>query len=645
MTALPPRPYLITIAIGPVQDFIAAGRKVRDLWYGSELLSLAARETAQQLLNLSPDGSLNLIFPPQPAAGEDLPTDAPVANLIVARLKHDNPDQLIKQVHNAVKAWLTRQLDDALVKFRETGDPLETAGDAKIDVVTAHAQVDNFLEWFAAWYPIAPDDSDYHDARVHLMRLLAGRKSHRNFAQEPSIAGRQRSSLDPARDNVLNHALLSRRDRRRLRLKRDEPMDGVSVLKRMGGMNRIASVSRVAADPWIRHIAQHDPDGLAELNQLARALQCTEVVESIDTSKYIPHYTDFPWDTELLFVEDLVLDRQNDLSDEELKLVNTFIKTVTCISKRTGAEPCPYMVTIAADGDKVGEALSSLISIEHHQQMSHQLVAFAEEASEITARHHGVFIYGGGDDVFAFLPLDTSIACAEELRTTFASDMKRLMCGLGKTIEPTLSVGLSIGHFHEHLDSLTNRARDAESEAKRYPTPEHPEKNALAVTFTARSSGKPLIVTDSREAEPVQKRWLPAIAAIDSGAISQGAYRDIAIITRELQLDALVAALKKAKASNTAEAPPWTKQVTVEVLRAELAELLKRKKTRDAAERSAEMMLTLLGNEDGFASDDIDAVYRAIRRVIDRLHIVSRMATARYDTPPMTPQPEEGASA
>ena len=31
--------YLVEIAVGPVQAFIASARKLRDLWFGSTLLS------------------------------------------------------------------------------------------------------------------------------------------------------------------------------------------------------------------------------------------------------------------------------------------------------------------------------------------------------------------------------------------------------------------------------------------------------------------------------------------------------------------------------------------------------------------------------------------------------------------------------
>ena len=51
--------YLVAIAIGPVQDFIAAARRCRDLWYGSWLLSEISKAAALELQ----ERGANLIFP------------------------------------------------------------------------------------------------------------------------------------------------------------------------------------------------------------------------------------------------------------------------------------------------------------------------------------------------------------------------------------------------------------------------------------------------------------------------------------------------------------------------------------------------------------------------------------------------------
>ncbi|HTQ79571.1 MAG TPA: type III-B CRISPR-associated protein Cas10/Cmr2, partial [Thermoanaerobaculia bacterium] len=38
---------ILLITLGPVQDFIAAARRCRDLWFGSWLLSELSKATAQ----------------------------------------------------------------------------------------------------------------------------------------------------------------------------------------------------------------------------------------------------------------------------------------------------------------------------------------------------------------------------------------------------------------------------------------------------------------------------------------------------------------------------------------------------------------------------------------------------------------------
>lgn len=41
--------YLLALSIGPVQEFIAAARRSRDLWFGSYLLSEVSKAAALAL--------------------------------------------------------------------------------------------------------------------------------------------------------------------------------------------------------------------------------------------------------------------------------------------------------------------------------------------------------------------------------------------------------------------------------------------------------------------------------------------------------------------------------------------------------------------------------------------------------------------
>ncbi|VVB63950.1 CRISPR-associated protein [uncultured archaeon] len=60
--------YLYVLSIGPVQDFIAAARRTRDLWFGSHLLSEISKAAAKEITK---SGGL-LIFPDLKEGNKDL---------------------------------------------------------------------------------------------------------------------------------------------------------------------------------------------------------------------------------------------------------------------------------------------------------------------------------------------------------------------------------------------------------------------------------------------------------------------------------------------------------------------------------------------------------------------------------------------
>ena len=72
--------HLLAISVGPVQEFIAAARRTRDLWFGSYLLSEISRAVAKAVEN---QGG-KLIFP----ASSDAEN---VANVILAELHTGDP--------------------------------------------------------------------------------------------------------------------------------------------------------------------------------------------------------------------------------------------------------------------------------------------------------------------------------------------------------------------------------------------------------------------------------------------------------------------------------------------------------------------------------------------------------------------------
>ncbi len=514
-------PYLLALSLGPVQEFIAAARKTRDLWFGSELLSRTARAAA---LALS-DAGATLIFPAPDGLRDD--AYAPVPNKIVAVI-HADPAALARQARGAAQTYLEQQRDGALSAVRER--------DAMRDINTSllDAQLAHFLEFYAAWWPF-DGEADYDDARQKADALLAGRKALRDFAP---AAGRDglgdgvpKSLLDGGRKAVIRTDRLRRDEQglkvlRRLDIKGAELLDGISLVKRLAPKRRFVSVSRIAADPLIRRLAATDKPGLDELIRRASDLerQGSSLVQTIDPQEPgLARFGLFPFDTEL-FYDDGANDKE--ARDDEKDRGKEFYKRLRDVCKGLGiSDPPPYLAILVADGDRVGATIGKLGTRERHIAFSQAGSAFARTAGEVVARHNGALVYGGGDDVLAFLPLDMALQCAGALRATFADTMAPL--GLDKET-PTLSVGIAIGHFNEPLRDLLEWGRAAEHAAKR-------TRDTLAVALHTRAAGAADVTVAGPWTGGPLKRWEHWIDWYRRDALPDGAAYELRGLARELR--------------------------------------------------------------------------------------------------------------
>ena len=84
--------HLLVISVGPVQEFIAAARRTRDLWFGSRLLSEISRAVAK---SVESQGG-KLIFPASLDAEN-------VANVILAELPAGEPKDIAAKAKNAAE--------------------------------------------------------------------------------------------------------------------------------------------------------------------------------------------------------------------------------------------------------------------------------------------------------------------------------------------------------------------------------------------------------------------------------------------------------------------------------------------------------------------------------------------------------------
>lgn len=473
--------HLLALTVGPVQEFISAARRTRDLWFGSYLLSEISKAAAKAVRT---NGG-KLIFP-APTNDADLEADSTfnVANVIVAELGEADPAKVAGEAKKAAR-----------LRWRSFADNVFEAHQDIIRRELWNDQVDDVIEFYAAWRPYTL--RMYREERDALMRLLSARKRCRDFLPAKGRAGIPKSSLDGLRESVLRPpSEWPSWSRRRLRLGEGEQLDVVGMVKRAwapsGVVPRFPSVERVAADPWLRRVS--DSCDFEALRRVCHDLG-REVVHEIDTSedRGNPRYTAFPFEgTPVFRSRHREFCQETELSDSDLGPLVQVLERLT----REHGEPSPYLGVLVADGDRMGQVLSNLKSPDDHRGFSRALASFAGKARGIVNAHNGVLVYSGGDDVLAFVPVDRCLQCTRALHDTFGDELRSW--ATKTSTELTLSVGLAIGHFLEPLEDLLEYGRTAEQHAK-HPPPEdglQHDRNGFAVNVVKRGGGELAVRAD-----------------------------------------------------------------------------------------------------------------------------------------------------
>lgn len=462
--------YLFLMTIGPVQNFIAAARRSRDLWAGSHLLSDLARRAAETLQH---EGA-TLIFPAQ----DDLDAHDVVNRLLAVTTVP--PDELGSRVEKAVRNYLHERAQEVLGKIPGLRNEPSLSN-------RALEQVDDLLEIF--WAGV-DHTGNYQQDRDDLEAALAARKNTREFRQPAYAAMVPKSSIDGLRESVIPESYFPKpgsgeRERKRseqqlLELfgaKKAERLSGVDLLKRhlpgAGGVTDFPSTSHFAALPWLYRHQRFATAFDAYLKDVQTYLKPEQL-----HSQRFQHLNLFQgFDASILFAERL--EEEVDAAD-----LNEVQSRLNDLYRAIGSGPEPYYAILHADGDRMGQVIDRLAreedGHERHQDFSRALDTFASGVRAIveSAEHRGALVYSGGDDVLAFLPVDTVISCARRLADSFATALRDYKNADG--LSPTLSVGVVISHHLEPLSSVLDLARQAEKVAKR-------SRNALAIILSKRS--------------------------------------------------------------------------------------------------------------------------------------------------------------
>lgn len=371
--------YLLSISIGPVQDFIASARRSRDLWFGSWLLSELSKAAAASI------GKDNLIFP-FVEIDADLRTNSPfnAVNKILAFSDMPGPtaEAALATIQSRLGEISNAAFDGVL---RKDLDKYFMKG-------IAEKQVGDLVEFFWAAYPLQNDDA-YAQARERVEILLSARKSTRNFeSSEDWASNAPKSALDGQRESVIDEDAFDKLTAEQLRhiygVRAGERLCGVGLLKRTGNRGNeetFFSTSHVAALPLINRLKPEQRHRLdTYVNDLCAALHLDKESSDLGRVPYKEPYEPHPvfsrlvqgqrvgYDGHLLFRErlgDLVPnklvaskeDRERAKSelDKAGRALRDFLKDAF-----GGATPSPYYALLLADGDNMGKVIDNIVRIQ-----------------------------------------------------------------------------------------------------------------------------------------------------------------------------------------------------------------------------------------------------------------------------------------
>ena len=276
---------------------------------------------------------------------------------------------------------------------------------------------------------------------------------------------------------------------------------------------KFISTTDVAAIPFIEILATQ----LGQANRVAFQEKVAELLANYSNSGETPG-TMFYFDRLAQLVEDDK--RRENFRVDYLQLKDEF---------GVKGEPSPYYALLQADGDNMGRTIDALEKQEDHSTLSQALSQFALQAKDIIKNHQGVPVYVGGDDVLAYLPLHTALACIAALNAKF----KELVgdhfsfTENGETKQPSLSAGLAIAHHLNPLSDTLEQARRVEKAAKQIDG-----KNALVISMSKRSGSER---TAKGKLKALVARMTELVTLTQANAISHGAAYELEDLHKRMQ--------------------------------------------------------------------------------------------------------------
>ncbi|MBU1612113.1 MAG: type III-B CRISPR-associated protein Cas10/Cmr2 [Proteobacteria bacterium] len=522
--------YALALALGPVGPFISAGRRSRDLWYGSRLLSELTRQTALRIAQVSPDMEFwtprRETLDPEKAffdATGMRPHEGPVISnkirVIVPLESAQAVRELLQETDRTVRQWLCDQLQEIKRAEYQKISMDTSAFEAQLEAVL----YGDFMEFTAGFSAVTEDtETGRHEALERAQRLRDARKNARVFvAPSWTRAGHVRSSLEQGRDAVLvqfdptrqaDEAFSARIERERRGLRPDEKLDAIGLLRRFAALREselgypilpclpFPPLSRVAIDPWLVGFLGDDKPGTTggvnrkqSLDQIRRILNglspsalslissaCREPGKRPSGAAAGASTDGFPFDASLLFDGGLLAAERelgrllrdagkvnSPLSNDVREAGQALRNIRRPLQELHGAGmPGHYYAYLTADGDGVGQALSKCTCFEDEQKLVGALDAFAQRAWHIVGENHRGFAFYIGGDELCAY-LPLDLALPAAKELAAVFQDEMKKCDVQAAQSLTLSIGLVVAHVKHDLRDIRRRGEGALQKAKK----------------------------------------------------------------------------------------------------------------------------------------------------------------------------------
>ncbi|MBN1928136.1 MAG: type III-B CRISPR-associated protein Cas10/Cmr2 [Chlorobiaceae bacterium] len=473
--------YLFLFTIGPVQGFIEQARKTRDLFAGSQILSVLTDAAMNKVAEIN--GTNSFVFPHKGSTSKP--------NRFLAIVSTDDIQAFGDAIEAAVRTKWARLATES---FHSAGLPesLPILDEALIADLSKHScleliarqssiaarQIAEFPDVY--WAAIEYDGTDYVSKSSKLEQLLAGVKNVRMFCQLNEEEGSRKCALDGQRTALFYRSGIDKNGKERKPNYLSNESDSIKGTLLDPG-------EALSAVSLVKRYYRKDERGFPSTAEIAMMDRCYNNEKSWeDTCK---KYFDCEVDYQLFYKENLTkksLEKQGikTITDADLdKISNDFCAL-------TGNNPTKYYALLLFDGDDFGELWSGVRLhkganlMDFQRKLAEQLHNYAAKARCCLDKPKGQAVYTGGDDFLGFVNLNFLFKVLAELRQTFdeiVSEPLRDELMEGKRI--TFTAGVAIAHYKTPLGEVLKKASAVEKRAKELRS----EKDAYGIAVMKHS--------------------------------------------------------------------------------------------------------------------------------------------------------------